>query len=159
LSAKEKDIEFHGYHVSAMDEGVTYDIKQGDDFEIDCNIDTSHIDTHPGGTVSISLGEITASLNEKGGDIKVGWKTMAKVGSKFRLKMSLTDGGHYELHVDGQKVGSKDAPVNGPVQVKFGLKHQSHYCNRLSHVYISNITMSQRSNPGGDANSETETWE
>src|SRR5699024_3508498 len=34
--ADEKKIEFHGYNISQMDEGVTYTIDGSDDFEIEC---------------------------------------------------------------------------------------------------------------------------
>ena len=157
--ADEKKIEFHGYNISQMDEGVTYTIDGSDDFEIECNIDTSTIQPHPGGFLKILLGIISANLNENGGSILLGDEVVATVGSRFRLKMALSDGGHYEVYVDGKLAGSKYHPTSGGVDVTFGFEHESHYCHILSHAYISNIDMMQRTNGGEDESAETPTWD
>lgn len=157
--ADEKKIEFHGYNISQMDEGVTYTIDGSDDFEIECNIDTSTIQPHPGGFLKILLGIISANLNENGGSILLGDEVVATVGSKFRLKMALLGGGHYEVYVDGMLAGSKYYPTSGGIDVTFGFEHESHYCHILSHAYISNIDMMQRTNGGEDESAETPTWD
>lgn len=157
--ADEKKIEFHGYNISQMDEGVTYTIDGSDDFEIECNIDTSTIQPHPGGFLKILLGIISANLNENGGSLMLGDEVIATVGSRFRLKMTLSDGGHYEVYVDGKLAGSKYYPTSGGVDVTFGFEHESHYCHILSHAYISNIDMMQRTNGGEDESAETPTWD
>lgn len=157
--ADEKKIEFHGYNVSQMDEGVTYTIDGSDDFEIKCNIDTSTIQPHPGGFLKILLGIISANLNENGGSILLEDEVVATVGSKFHLKMALSDGGHYEVFVDGKLAGSKYSPTSGGIDVIFGFKHEAHYCHILSHAYISNIDMMQRTNGGEDESAETPTWD
>ena len=158
--ANEEVIEFHGYNVSKMDEGVFYTINADDDFEIECDINTSTIQPHPGGNVKITLGIITASLNENGGDIFLDGKSVATVGSKFRLKMSLTNGGYYEVYANGRLTGNKVKPSMGGINVCFGLEHESHYCNILSHAYISDIKMKQRINQDlENERSETDTWE
>jgi molecular chaperone DnaK len=157
--ANEKNIEFHGYNVSQMDEGVSYTINADDDFEIECNINTSAIQPHPGGNVKITLGIITASLNENGGDIFLDSESIATVGSKFKLKMSLTDGGRYEVYLNGKLAGSKSKPSMGGIDVCFGLAHDSHCCQTLSHAYISDIKMKQRANQADDESSDVTTWD
>ncbi|GHU52964.1 hypothetical protein AGMMS49975_09920 [Clostridia bacterium] len=157
VKANEKAIEFHGYNISAMDEGVYYTLGNDDDFEIECDIDTSDIKPHPGGNVNITLGIIRASLSLNGGDMFLDGTPVATVGSRFTLKMSLSHGGHYEIYIDDKLVGSKDKPDERNVDVRFGLEHGGHHCELLSHAYISNINMRQRANEDSE-NSETETW-
>lgn len=158
--ANEENIEFHGYNVSQMDEGVTYTINADDDFEIECDINTSTIQPHPGGNVKIALGIITANLNENGGDVFLGGEIIATVDSKFKLKMTLTDDGKYEVYIDGKLMGSKKQTSMGGIDVCFGFVHESHHCHILSHVYISDIKMKQRINQDTkDENSEVETWD
>lgn len=160
IVASEENIEFHGYNVSQMDEGVTYTINADDDFEIECDINTSTIQPHPGGNVKISLGIISASLNESGGNIVMEGETVATVGSKFKLKMSLTDGGHYEVYIDRKLAGSKNEPTMGGIDVLFGFVHGPHCCQILSHAYISDIKMKQRINQDAkDESSEVATWD
>lgn len=158
--ASEENIEFHGYNISAMDEGVTYTIDSQDDFEIECDINTSTISPHPGGFFKMSLGIISANLDQNGGSIYLDGDPVATVGSTFKLKMSLSRGGRYDVYVDRRLVGSKDKPTRGGIDVLFGFEHESHYCNQLSHAYVSDIMMMQRS--GGDdddESSEVATWD
>lgn len=157
--ASEKRIEFHGYNVSAMNEGVKYTISAGDDFEIECDINTSTISPHPGGYLQIDLGIISARLTENGGDILMKGASVAKVGSRFHLKMSLTKGGHYQVSIDRKDARNLFEPTMGEVEVIFGFVHGSHNCHLLSHAYISDITMMQRAGSAGDDSSDTETWD
>jgi molecular chaperone DnaK len=158
--ANEKNIAFHGYNISAMDEGVTYTIDAHDDFEIECDINTSTISPHPGGFFKMSLGIIRANLDQNGGIIYLDDVPVATVGSTFKLKMSLSQGGRYDVYIDRRLVGSKDKPMRGGIDVVFGFEHDSHYCSLLSHAYVSDIVMMQRS--GGDddrESSEVATWD
>lgn len=159
IVANEKNIEFHGYNVSAMDEGVKYTISSADDFEIECDINTSTISPHPGGYLEIGLGIISARLDQDGGSILMKGKSVARVGSRFHLKMSLTDGGHYQVGIDYREVGSFFEPADGEIDVIFGFTHGSHCCSLLSHAYISDISMQQRSGETGDDSPDAETWE
>ena len=68
---------------------------------------------------------------------------MAQVGAQFTMKLSLTDGGNYEIIVDGKKKGSIYKAVKQDVKIVFGFSHDSHYCELLSHAYISGIKMQQ----------------
>jgi len=143
VSANKENIEFHGYNVSAMDEGVFYTIGEKDDFVIECDVDTSTIKPHPGGNMYISLGIITAQLTQTAGCFYLDKKMIAKVGSKFHMKLSLTEGGHYEVAIDGKNCGSADRQERGKVKIIFGFKHESHYCKLLSHAYVKGIKMQQ----------------
>ncbi len=154
--ANEKNIEFHGYNVSGMDEGVTYTIHGTDDFEIDCDINTSTIQPHPGGHLEISLGIIQAQLTQNGGDIYLAGQIVATVGSQFNLKMSLTDNGHYRVFIDKKLAGEQISRDDGYIDVRFGFVHGPHCCELLSHAYVTNIRMQQRTND--DDTSEVETW-
>lgn len=156
--AEEKRIEFHGYNVSRMDEGVRYQIPPSDDFIIECDVDTSTIKPHPGGRLDISLGLITASLTENGGKIRLAHSLVAKVGSQFHLKMSLTEGGRYEVAINGRVVGEKFKESKKNVEIKFGFVHDSHNCALLSHAYVSDIAMSQAASESDDS-SDAETWD
>ena len=155
--ANEKRIEFHGYHVSNMNEGVYYAIDPCDDFEIECDIDTSTIMPHPGGHLEISLGLITAQLTENGGNVLMDGETASVVPARFHLKMSFTGGCLFEIEVNGAVVGRKKKE-SSDVVARFGFVHDSHYCGTLSHAYISNIDMLQ-SNDTEDDNPDTETWD
>jgi len=158
--ASEKAIEFHGYNVSAMDEGVYYTVSMEDDFDIECDIDTSYISPHPGGNLTITLGIITATLNENGGNMILDETVVATVGAKFKLRMSVTNGGLYEIYIDGKLVGSKAKPSKDNIEVRFGFVHGSHCCSQLSHAYITDIDMLQSENQSFDTeSSETDTWD
>lgn len=141
--ASEENIEFHGYNISEMDEGVYYIVGKKDDFEIECAVDTTTIKPHPGGNFYISFGAITARISEKGGHFFLDEKLVAQVGAQFTMKLSLTDGGNYEIIVDGKKKGSIYKAVKQDVKIVFGFSHDSHYCELLSHAYISGIKMQQ----------------
>jgi len=158
VRANEKAIEFHGYNVSKMDEGVYYTISADDDFEIECDINTSDIKPHPGGNVNITLGIITAKINQNGGNMVLDGNIIANVGAIFKLKMSVTNGGHYEIHINDKLGGNKDKLGLNNIEVRFGLEHDSHCCELLSHAYISNIEMKQRKKPASEE-SETDTWD
>ncbi|MCL2157796.1 MAG: hypothetical protein FWH48_00140, partial [Oscillospiraceae bacterium] len=149
------NIKFVGYNVSSMDEGVFIILDQNSNFEIECNIDTSTIQDHPGGHVNIELGIINAQLTENGGNILLDGKNIKKVGSKFNIKMVLKNGKAYEVYINNALVGSKEKEV-GVIKVKFGLEHGGHACARLSEAEISNIHMAIG---GGEADSYTEPWE
>ena len=156
--ANEENIEFHGYNVSAMNEGVRYTIDPSDDFEIECDINTSTISPHPGGYLEISLGLISAYLNENGGSILLDGARVATVGPQFHLRMSLTDGGQYEVEIDGKVVGRKFQASENEIDIRFGFIHDSHCCRLLSHAYVSDISMMQAAGGDGDDNPDTDTW-
>ena len=157
--ANEENIEFHGYNVSAMNEGVRYTIDPSDDFEIECDINTSTISPHPGGHLEISLGLISAYLNENGGSILLDGASVATVGPQFHLRMSLTDGGQYEVEIDGKVVGRKFQASENEIDIRFGFIHDSHCCQLLSHAYVSDISMMQAAGGDGDDNPDTDTWD
>ena len=157
--ANEKNIEFHGYNISGMNEGVRYTIAPSDDFEIECDVNTSTISPHPGGYLEISLGLITAHLTENGGDILMDGDRVATVYPRFHLKMYITNGGLYEVEIDGKTVGMKFKASKNDIDVKFGFVHESHNCHLLSHAYISDISMKQTIGQEGDDNPDTETWD
>ena len=138
-----ENIEFHGYHVSEMDEGVKYSISPNDDFEIECDVDTSKIQPHPGGHLIISMGIITAELNRQGGVFYLAGKRAAKVGATFSMKLSLKDGGRYTVEINGTTVGTEFKRSWRKVDIVFGFVHFHHRCEKLSHAYIANIRMTQ----------------
>ena len=141
IIACEEKIEFHGYNISAMNEGVRYTIEDNDAFELECDLNTSTISPHPGGHLEINLGIISAQLNEHGGNILLDNVVVATVPSQFHLKMSLMNGGDYEIEVDGHCVGHKYCKSKGKIDVIFAFLHDSHYCSQLSHAYIYDISM------------------
>lgn len=143
VSTSEKKIEFHGYNVSAMNEGVYYDVGAQDDFSIECDVDTSTISPHPGGFLYIDLGIIQARIDQTGGEFRLDGASVARVGSKFHMRLSIS-GGTYSIELPGEQTFSRYAPSSGKVRVKFGFQHGSHYCELLSHAYISDIRMNQR---------------
>lgn len=158
IVANEKNIEFHGYNVSNMDEGVMYTIGASDDFEIECDINTATISPHPGGYLQISLGAISAQLDQNGGNILLDGRVVTSVGSKFHLNMSLTDGGHYQVKINGKDVGDIVKPTMGGVDVIFGFVHDAHCCHLISHAYVSDISMMQRAGDTDDS-PDAETWD
>ena len=157
VEASEKDIKFSGYNISAMNEGVYYTINADDDFEIECEIDTSGIKPHPGGHINITLGIITAKISQHGGDILLDGKQVSNVGAKFKLKMSLTDGDKYEVHIDDKLAGSEQKTLSGNIEARFGMEHDSHHCGIISRASITNIEMRQRNSDSADG--EVETWD
>ena len=141
--ANNQNIEFHGYNISQMNEGVYYTIGQNDDFDIECNVDTTTIRPHPGGCLYIDFGEIKAEITLSGGTFSLGGRTIANVGSKFKMRLSLTEEGRYSIYIDGKLVGDLVSPVQTDVHVIFGFKHDAHHCNELSHAYMRGIKMQQ----------------
>lgn len=156
IIADEKKITFRGYNVSAMSEGVRYMIRPGSEFSIECDIDTSNIKPHPGGHLNISLGLITAVLNETGGTIMLDGSSVATVPSRFHIKMSLVENGKYCVEIDGRSVGSAFRQMNAPVGVEFSFEHDSHHCELRSDAFISDIEMAQMDNNDDDA--DVPTW-
>ena len=157
--ANEKNIEFHGYNISAMDEGVKYQIRGKDNFEIECDINTSTISPHPGGYMVISIGVLSAQLSEIGGKVILDGTEISSVGSTFHIRMALTGGGQYTVDIDGRTVGSKFVKSPGIIDVIFGFVHGPHYCHLLSHAYVSNIVMIQSSDQHEDDSPAAETWD
>lgn len=141
--ANEKNIEFHGYNISAMDEGVYYLVGKDDDFHIECDVDTSTIQPHPGGHLYVSFGIITAQIALEGGAFYLGGSQVASVGSRFKMRLSLTEHGKYEVYINDVKQGEKFASVNSDLRITFGFNHGSHCCSSLSHAYLKNIRMFQ----------------
>ncbi len=145
--AKDQDIEFHGYNVSEMDEGVYYTIDARDDFEIICDVDTSTVHAHPKGFLYIQMGIITAQIDQNGGAFILDGQTVARVGTRFRMALSLTEGGKYRIEIDGRLVGEKIRQSWKDIDIRFGFWHESHFCSELTAAYVRNIEMSQT--PGG----------
>lgn len=141
--ANNETIEFHGYNVSAMNEGVIYYINESDEFEIECDVVTSTIQPHPGGKLYITLGIINAELNENGGTFYLNGNPVANVGARFNMRLSLTSGGLYEIYIDGKKRGEACQQQKDEIRIIFGFSHESHDCHLLSHAYITNIHMKQ----------------
>ncbi len=141
--ANSDNIEFHGYNVSEMDEGVYYKIEQNDDFEIECDVDTSKIIPHPGGYFYISFGIISAMINETGGSFLLNNSNIAQVGSRFTMKLCLTESGKYEVFINGKKQGEQFKATSIETKIVFGFKHDSHNCELLSHAYVKRIKMKQ----------------
>lgn len=140
VAASEENIEFHGYNVSEMDEGVYYTIDRNDDFEIECDVDTSTIQPHPGGHFYVSFGAITAMISENGGSFNLGSQSVASVGSRFHMVLSLIDG-KYSIVINGAKKGEISKQDRADVKIVFGFKHQAHHCHILSHAYMRGIKM------------------
>ena len=141
--ANEENIEFHGYNISAMDEGVFYEIAKNDDFEIACDVDTTKISPHPGGYFYVSFGAITAQITQNGGKFFLDKKEVATVGAQFNMRLSLTESGKYEVYIDGRKEGEIKQKVSGKIKITFGFSHESHHCHLLSHAYVRGIQMKQ----------------
>lgn len=141
--ANEENIEFHGYNISQMDEGVYYEIGKKDDFEIECNVDTSTIQPHPGGRFYISFGSITANITQNGGSFHLDGRQVASVGSKFKMKLSLTDEGRYRVYINDSLSGEVVHQTRSNTRITFGFAHDSHHCELLSHAYLRGIMMTQ----------------
>mgnify|MGYP002626493266 CR=1 FL=1 len=157
LIADHKKIRFIGYHVSQMHEGVTYTINPGSEFRIECDINTSTINAHPGGHLNIRLGLIKAELNEHGGQIFLDGKSVATVPNKFHLKMSLTGNGKYVVEVNKKQAGSAFMEMQQPAEIEFSFEHDSHYCSMRSDATISDINMTQMDNTE-DEDMDVPTW-
>ena len=137
----EDNIEFHGYNISAMDEGVYYTIGQNDDFEIECDVDTSTISPHPGGYLSVRFGVLSANITENGGSFLLDGNTVATVGSRFRMRLSIMEGGRHLVYINDVKYGDLFVPSSEPIRITFGFAHENHHCELLSHAYLRNIRM------------------
>ena len=143
VTANEQSIEFHGYNVSEMNEGVYYTINPDDDFEILCDVDTSTVVPHPRGYMFIEMGLITAKIDQDGGSFLLDGKQVIRVGQRFSMRLSLSRGGEYTIEIDGQQAGSMYRQNRGKVDIRFGFWHESHHCTSLTHAYVRNIQMSQ----------------
>lgn len=143
VEAEQERIEFHGYNVSQMDEGVYYEIGANDDFEIECNVDTSGIKPHPGGHLYISFGFINAQIDQNGGSFYLEGQAIATVGSRFTMRLSLTEEGKYTIYINGVKKGQRINYSQARTKIIFGFKHDGHHCELLSHATLSGIKMTQ----------------
>jgi len=141
--ATEDRIEFHGYNISAMNEGVYYVIGEQDDFDIECTVDTSGIMPHPGGCFYIDFGLIKAEITEKGGTFYLGGRSVKTVGTNFRMRLSLTDAGTYTIYINGKEIDSEVNRHQSKTEVIFGFRHDAHHCSNLSHAILSGIVMHQ----------------
>lgn len=140
----EEDIEFHGYCESPMDEGVYYEIDAEDDFEIECDVDTSTISPHPGGFFYVRFGDVLeAHIEQNGGSFTLNGRDVARVGPRFSMKLVLKDGCHYEVYIDGELKGQIDVQSRGTIKIIFGFNHGPHCCPQLSHAYVRGIKMKQ----------------
>jgi hypothetical protein len=137
----EDNIEFHGYNISAMDEGVYYTIGKNDDFEIECDVDTTTISPHPGGYLYIRFGVLSANITQNGGAFSLDGQSVATVGSRFKMRLSIMEGGKYLVYIDDVKRGEVFIPSTDTINITFGFAHESHHCNQLSHAYLRNIRM------------------
>ena len=138
--ANEENIEFHGYNISQMDEGVFYEIGSKDDFDIECSVDTSTIRPHPGGYLYIDFGEIKANINLYGGSFTLGGKQVATVGSKFKMRLC-RENGVYSVFINDKMEGSSSTQGIKAIKIIFGFAHESHHCYELSHAYLRGIVM------------------
>jgi len=136
-------IEFHGYNVSEMNEGVLYEINPDDDFEIVCDVDTTTVKQHPEGYLYIEMGPITAKINEQGGAFFLDGRQVAQVGQRFRMRLSVSKGGQYTIEIDNRQVGTLYSQNRERVEIRFGFWHESHYCENITRAYVNNIEMSQ----------------
>lgn len=137
-----KNIEFHGYHVSEMDEGVYLELANDDDFEIRCTIDATKISPHPGGYFYIYFGRgINAMINEKGGQFTFADGKRVDVGARFNMKLILKNGCHYQLYINDRLEGEVEIKSDGNLSIVFGFQHGAHCCNLLSHAYVKDIEM------------------
>ena len=141
--ANEQAIEFHGYNVSEMNEGVFYTINPDDDFEIACDVDTSTVQAHPQGYLYIEMGLITARIDQNGGSFLLDGKDVMQVGKRFKMCLSLSKGGEYTIEINGIKVGSLFRQNRDKVEIRFGFWHESHHCTSLTRAFVRNIHMSQ----------------
>ena len=140
--ATREDIEFHGYNISPMSEGVYYTIGRRDDFEIECTIDTSKIKPHPGGFLYITIAPLSAEIKKAGGTFSFNGSAVAKVRSaKFKMTLSVKDGGKYEVFINDSKKVSETFPTQEVLSISFGFSHPAHNCDKLSHAYIRGIKM------------------
>ena len=145
--ASEKSIEFHGYTAAAMNESISYTLETANGFDIEADIDTSTIKPHPGGNLDITLGIMTTRLGQNGGSILLNGTTIATVGGRFHLKMTMNG---YEVYIDDVVVGVADDTSGNPVEVSFTFAHSGHCCSQLSHAYIRDIEMTQYLRHGDD---------
>ena len=142
--AEDKNIEFHGYNISEMDEGVYYEIGANDDFEIECEIDTSGINPHPGGYLYIEFGLIQAQIKKRGGSFFLNGEHCCNVvGPKFKMRLSLTSDNKYAIYINDLKKGERIYPRMSTIRIYFGFKHGPHRCESLSHAALKNIKMTQ----------------
>lgn len=143
VEISQKAIKFNGYNISEMNEGVYYEIGMQDDFDISCKVDTSTIRPHPGGHLYIELGIIRAEIALSGGQFKLDGATVASVGSRFKMRLSLTEGGKYRIYIDDKLMGEKFSPSKANITVRFGFTHGGHHCKELSRATLSDIEMVQ----------------
>ena len=141
--ANRDNIEFHGYNRSEMEEGVYYIIGCNDNFEIECDVDTSQVLEHPKGYFYISFGIISAHIDHEKGCFFLDNKKIADVQKRFKMKLSLTNSGKYEVYIDDRKQGEEFKATKASTRIEFGFKHDAHDCEKISQAYLKRIKMKQ----------------
>ena len=144
-------ISFTGYNISPMNEGVYYDLEAGEGFTITDEINGNNIIPHPGGFLTVSIGDLSAKINTSNTVFYLKGKQVCKDASrktcstkrKFNLSMSKDTSGKYSLVVDGEEwyLGDQSDAVIGETRIDFNFQHGGHACSQLSKATISNIEM------------------
>ena len=151
-------IHFNGYHSSPMDEGRYADLSGESVVDIKLNAKSSGYTGHTNGTFHLSIGRVgddhitSASINEKGGEVKVG-DTTRGMGQNFGLWLHY-DHGTYTIYAandtdysnlgSGNVIGTyTDTGDNGDIRITLWYTHSSHGCSSRDSAIIENILITR----------------
>ncbi len=150
-------VTFHGYHVSAMDEGQYLDLDNETVVDIKLNAEGQFFVNHTNGTFHISIGPVSAAISSSGGDIQTAGTTISggHLGPKFGLWINY-DHGNYKIYaseakdykdLDESDLKSTytDPSDNGNIRITLGFTHVSHGCGQRDEAVIQGILIQRPS--------------
>lgn len=137
-------INLQGYCSRSANESVSYTIGKNDTFELSANMNTAGIRTHPSGYASISIGPITATIEDK----RITSKCNSSAGGSYNytngnvinLKIE-KHGNDYSISANGTVLKSCNVNTTGNVTVEYSMVHNSHNCDKLFNVQLVDIKM------------------
>ena len=129
------DVYFSGYTDSAMDEGISHTIEGIKHFTVDIEVDASKILAHPGGTLTVTLGPISAVIDPTTGVTLNGGTSFDKKNFHLLLEKNETT---YKACVDSDCItvtGGEEAVID------YNFKHTGHGCGCISKASLTGILM------------------
>lgn len=135
--------------------GVYYDVGKDDTFELSAKMNTNGMHNHPGGSVDISIGPVTATITKASsttsvasncrlanGTTRSGSSASYSNNSVINLKIA-KHSNDYDIYVGGTMLVSCNVPTTNNVKVGYVMNHSDHCCSEIFNTQLYDIEMQQ----------------
>lgn len=145
-------VGFAGDYYGPVDKSVYYNIGPDDTFELSADMNTSGMYTHPGGFVEVRIGPIVTTIrkpSDYGNSLSVSYQCQSSSNSKninpgsstVNIKMTKY-GNDYSMSLNGKELITCNVPnYSNPIRVSYRMYHNSHACDIIFQVRLTNIQM------------------